>query len=78
LSYGYALYQSDEREKALQHFEMLFKSANIFRQQAAKYFMGKIYLKNNNKQEAKNLLDEIISSGYKSKYFWLAQGIWIH
>jgi len=53
-------------------FKSLYSSGDIFKQQAAKYFVAKILLDENKPDEAKKLLRGIEISETPSKYLTLA------
>jgi len=72
LDYAYVLFKNNEGKKAMMLFKSLYSSGDIFKQQAAKYFVAKILLDENKPDEAKKLLRGIEISETPSKYLTLA------
>ena len=74
LTYAYALYKQDNKEKAVISFQSLFNSNDNFIQQAAKYFVAKTDWEAGKKEEAKKRFEEVAADKVQTKYSWLAKG----
>ncbi|MBL0309629.1 MAG: hypothetical protein IPP77_08130 [Bacteroidetes bacterium] len=73
ICYAYTLYQIEANEKSLLYFKQLTLSKNDFYQQASKYFMARLLIKQGQVKSAKSLLEEIVSAAQKTKYQALAE-----
>lgn len=73
LNYAYVLFMLGDKDKSLQYFGQLYQSANLFTQHAAKYFSAKMLSEFKKNVEAKNLLEELVSSKVETKYTQLAK-----
>jgi len=63
--YGFSLYKNKDFKQAIPLFQDQFNDENVFKQQASKYFVGKM-------TNDKILLKQLINSEQKSKYIRLA------
>ena len=68
LHYAYVLNMIGDSYVALQYFSQLYTSADMFTQQAAKYFSAKILIEQKQNEKAENLRKEILSSKVRTKY----------
>ncbi len=70
---GYANFMINGISKAAEYFQNAEKSQNIFIKQASKYFLGKILLMQDKKEEANAYWKELAESPEESKYRELAK-----
>jgi tetratricopeptide (TPR) repeat protein len=63
--YGFSLYKNKDFKQAIPLFQDQFNDENVFKQQASKYFVGKM-------TNDKVLLKQLVNSEQKSKYVPLA------
>jgi tetratricopeptide (TPR) repeat protein len=76
-SYGYVLYVTGNKEKALNIFQPVLQSPKVYWNHAANYFSAKILLEKKREAEAVKLLQNVVSSPEedKSKYKLLAKDL---
>lgn len=76
-SYGYVLYVTGKKDKALSVFQPVLQSSKVYWNHAANYFSAKILLEKKRQAEAVKLLESVVNSPEKdkSKYKLLAKGV---
>ena len=72
LAAGYAMYKSNDAETSVKYFEPVINSQDVFKQQAAKYFIAKVLTELKQKEGAK-FLEELIKAKEETKYTWLVK-----
>lgn len=76
-SYGYVLYVTGNKDKALKMFQPVLQSPKVYWNHAANYFSAKILIERKKEAEALKLLERVTSSPEddKSKYKLLAKDL---
>jgi tetratricopeptide (TPR) repeat protein len=75
LNSSFALYKTGAHVAAVKEFSRLLTSKNVFLQQAAQYFTGKIYVEDGRKPEAKKIFSDLAASPAGTKYSWLTKNL---
>ena len=65
---AYSRYEDDLKLQSVENWKYLLNSQRFFRQSAACYFMGSVYLEQGQREEAKKLFARVAERGSESKF----------